>query len=145
NARITPPPSSILERVFSIFLKGEVLQPFFQTTYLLFSSYLIASVIAIGLGLLIGRSAFAYRLFNPLLELIRPLPKPALLPPLMLFLGIGMGMKVTVVSLAIFFPVLINTIQGVRSVNPTLVNVGRTFRVGSIRTTAEIIVPAALP
>lgn len=145
NIRITPPPSSILERVISIITQGEVLQPFLQTTYLLFGSFIVASAVGTGLGLLIGRSAFAYNLFNPLLELIRPLPKPALLPPLMLFLGIGMVMKMVVVCLAIFFPVLINTVQGVRSVDPNLVNVGRTLRVGPMRTTARIIAPAALP
>ena len=78
-----------------------------------------------------GRFVPLYNLLEPLVEVLRPLPKPALLPPLILFLGLGDPMKLTVVGLGVFFPVLINTVQGVRGVDPSLVDTGRTFRCGT--------------
>ncbi len=79
------------------------------------------------------------------MEAIRPLPKPALLPPLILFLGIGDTMKLVIVGLAVFFPVLINTVQGVRGVDPLLINTARTFGISPARILWSVVLPAALP
>src|SRR5262249_41784132 len=73
------------------------------------------------------------------------LPKPALLPPLILFLGLGDAMKIAVVGLAVFFPVLINTVQGVRGVDRVLVDTARTFGHGPKAILARVIFPASLP
>ena len=67
------------------------------------------------------------------------------MPPLILFLGIGNEMKLVIVGLAVFFPVLINTIQGVRGVDPVLVDMARTFGYGPGRIATRIVLPAALP
>jgi ABC-type nitrate/sulfonate/bicarbonate transport system permease component len=145
NMAIIPLPTKVLERVLSIVGSGSFVDPLLQTSYLLFTSYLCASALAVGTGLLVGRSAFAYNLLEPVFELIRPLPKPALLPPLILLLGIGDAMKLTVVGLAVFFPVLINTLQGVRGVEAVQTNMGRTFRVSLFMLAWKVILPAALP
>lgn len=145
NVALLPLPSAVLQRLGEILAAGAFLEPLLQTTALLFSAYAIASAIAVVTGLVVGRSQPAYRLLEPMLELLRPLPKPALLPPLMLLLGIGAAMKITIVGLAVFFPVFINTVQGVRGVEPVLVDLGRTFRLSRARTLAQIVLPAALP
>ena len=82
---------------------------------------------------------------GPALELLRPLPIPAVIPPLIVLLGIDDPMKVTVVAITAFFPLLINTTQGLQSIDPVLLGVARTFRLGGIARTARIIVPATLP
>jgi ABC-type nitrate/sulfonate/bicarbonate transport system permease component len=92
-----------------------------------------------------GRFPPLYNLLEPLVEVLRPLPKPALLPPLILFLGLGDPMKLTVVGLGVFFPVLINAVQGVRGVDPVLVNTGRTFRCGRLALLWKVVLPAAMP
>lgn len=92
-----------------------------------------------------GCSRRVNALLEPLLEMLRPIPKPALLPPLILLFGLGAPMKVAVVFLGALFPVLINTIQGVRSVDPILVDVARTYRCGTARTVLRVILPASLP
>lgn len=145
NVALTPLSSAVLHRLGEILAGGALWEPLAQTTALLFAAYAIASVVAIVTGLVVGRSQFAYHLLEPTLELLRPLPKPALLPPLMLLLGIGAAMKITIVGLAVFFPVFINTVQGVRGVDPVMVDVGRTFRLGRTALIARIVLPAALP
>jgi hypothetical protein len=117
NATLVPPPSAIAERTYAIIANGSVLQPLAQTLHLLFVAYFLACGIAIALGLLMGRFHSVYNLFEPVVESLRPLPKAALLPPLMMLLGLGDAMKLAIVGLAVFFPVLINTVQGVRGVD----------------------------
>lgn len=145
NTAIVPLPSNVLARLVTIVGSGSFIEPLLQTSALLFTAYACASALAIATGLLVGRSPFAYNLLQPLFELVRPLPKPALLPPLILLMGIGAAMKLTVVGLAVFFPVLINTLQGVRGVEAVQTDMGRTFRVSRLMLVRKIILPAALP
>ena len=145
NAALVPPPTTVAQRTFEIIASGAFLAPLGTTLYLLFVAYFAASLLAVILGLLMGRFAAMYNLFEPLVELLRPLPKPALLPPLILFLGLGDVMKLTVVGLAVFFPVLINTVQGVRGIDPVLINTARTFGCGRFAILLKVILPASLP
>lgn len=145
NAALVPPPTTVAARIAGIIASGEFVGPLGATLYLLFIAYIGASALAIALGLLMGRFPAIYNLFEPLVELLRPLPKPALLPPLILFLGLGDLMKSVVVGLAVLFPVLINTIQGVRGVDPVLINTARTFGYGRLAVLRKVILPAALP
>ena len=108
-------------------------------------AYIVASTLAIAVGLAMGRSRTLFNLLEPLIEIIRPLPKPALLPPLILFMGIGSAMKITIVGLAVFFPVLINTVQGVRGIDPVMIGTARTFGYGRFQIVRKIVLPAALP
>src|SRR2546423_2054075 len=117
NAMLVPPPTAIARRTYDIIASGTFLQPLAQTLYLLFTAYFAASALAIIFGLLMGRFRAVHHLFEPVVESLRPLPKVALLPPLIMLLGLGDAMKLTIVGLAVFFPVLINTIQGVRGVD----------------------------
>lgn len=145
NAAIVPPPTVVLQKLVGILTGGAFLEPLGKTMYLLFVSYAIGCAFAVGVGLLMGRYKFVDGLLEPLVEFLRPLPKPALLPPLMLFLGLGDTMKMTVISLGVFFPVLINTVQGVRGTDPVLLDVGRTFGHKPTAALRKIILPSALP
>lgn len=145
NAALVPPPTEVALFIGKILATGAFIEPLAATLYLLFIAYFGASALAIALGLLMGRFRAIYNLFEPLVELLRPLPKPALLPPLILFLGLGDLMKSVVVGLAVFFPVLINTVQGVQGVDPVLINTARTFGYGRLGVLRKVILPAALP
>jgi ABC-type nitrate/sulfonate/bicarbonate transport system permease component len=76
---------------------------------------------------------------------LRPMPKPALVPVLILLLGLGNGMKITVVVLAAFFPVLINTVQGVRAVDPVMTDMARTFGHRGPALLRRVLFPASAP
>lgn len=145
NAMLIPAPTTILQRTLDIIASGSFLAPLGATLYLLFVAYFVASAIAIVLGLFMGRFMPVYNLLEPLVEVLRPLPKPALLPPLILLLGLGDAMKLTIIGLAVFFPVLINTMQGVRGVDPVLLNTARTFGCGQLATLRKVVLPAAMP
>jgi len=140
-----PPPSAIIGTLGDIVATGAFARPLAQTVLLLFAGYGLGSFAAISLGILMGASRAVYNCLEPLAELLRPLPKPALLPALILFLGLGAKMEVTIVALGCFFPVLINTIQGVRAVEPTMINTARTFGHGSFAVWRRILLPASAP
>jgi NitT/TauT family transport system permease protein/sulfonate transport system permease protein len=98
-----------------------------------------------GLGLAFAMSSLARRLLSPAVEILRPIPVPALVPPLVLLLGVNDPMKITVVALTVVFPVLTNMVQGVLAVDGVLIAVARTFHVSQAATTLKVIFPAALP
>ena len=75
-------------------------------------------VLMIPLGILIGRSALVARFIEPVIALLRPLPPPAVAPLVILFAGIGSGAKIAIIAYASAFPILLNTIDGVRASNP---------------------------
>jgi len=145
NATFLPPPAEIAATLGGIVASGSVLAPLAQTMALLFTGYGIGCAAAIGLGILMGYSPAVFNLLEPLVELVRPLPKPALLPALILFLGLGAKMEITIVALGCFFPVLINTLQGVRAVDPTMIDTARTFGHGPLTIWWRILLPASAP
>ncbi len=145
NPTFLPPPAAILATFWGIITSGSFGAPLALTLLLLFIGYGIGCVPAIALGILMGSSRPIFNLFEPLIELLRPLPKPALLPALILFLGLGARMEITIVALGCFFPVLINTIQGVRAVEPTMINTARTFGHGTMAIWRRILLPASAP
>lgn len=145
NPALLPAPSMILATLGEIVRTESVIQPLLQTLGLMAAGYAIACIFGIALGLAMGRIEAIYKLMEPLVELVRPIPKPALIPPLFLFLGIGLKTMLFIVALAAFFPVLINTLQGVRGVDPVLLNTARTLRLSKLAVVFKVVLPAALP
>ncbi len=107
--------------------------------------YSIAVVLGVGLGLAMGYFRFLYNLFEPLVEVLRPIPGAAYLPVLVLFVGIGHEMKVILILIASFFPVLLNTYSGVRGIDVVQLDTARTLGLNTLQTFRELIVPAASP
>jgi len=132
---LMPAPSDIGLVLWDLFADGEVAGPLIETLARLGIGFAIGAMLAIVMGLAMGYWPRLYALFAPLVELLRPIPKAALVPPLVLFLGVDNAMKITSVALAVFFPVLINTVQGARGVDPVLINTARTL----------VILPASAP
>jgi ABC-type nitrate/sulfonate/bicarbonate transport system permease component len=145
NRVLFPPPSVVGSTLWGLLTSGSVLSPLATTMGLFATGYILAVICGVALGLLMGTSKTIAYVLDPLIESIRPMPKAALLPVLMLFLGLGSTMKVTAVVLASFFPILINTIQGVRGTDPILIATGRTFGLRSTAITLKIILPSAIP
>jgi ABC-type nitrate/sulfonate/bicarbonate transport system permease component len=107
--------------------------------------YLIATVVGVLVGLLMGRSKWVHGLLQPLVELVRPIPSPAYLPIAILMLGIGDTMKVFVIALASVFPILLNTYSGVRAIDPVEIDTGRTLGLRERKILAQIVLPSASP
>lgn len=145
NPAFSPVPTRIATHLAELAGTGEFLRPTLTTLAMLAAGYFSACATGILLGLLMGHSRRAYALFEPLVELLRPIPKPALVPPLILLLGLGPPMKVAIVFLGALFPVLINTVQAVRSLDPVVLATARTFRIGPARLLFRVVLPASLP
>ncbi|MDQ0372742.1 ABC transporter permease [Cellulomonas humilata] len=105
----------------------------------------IAIATAIPLGALIGRSASVARFLNPVLELFRNTAALALLPVFVLILGIGETSKIALVVYACFFPVLLSTITGVRTVDPLLLKSARSLGLRPLQLFTKVTLPAAVP
>jgi ABC-type nitrate/sulfonate/bicarbonate transport system permease component len=109
------------------------------------AGYLLSALIAVALGTILGYVRWAYNLLEILIEFLRPMPSVAMIPVAILILGIGDPMIVAVTVYAATWPILINTIDGVRSIDRTLIDTGRTFGLGGWRILGRIILPASLP
>jgi ABC-type nitrate/sulfonate/bicarbonate transport system permease component len=107
--------------------------------------FALGSAIGVAGGVVLGASRPLFKLLEPTLELMRVIPLPALIPPAMLALGGGAGMKVAIVALATLWPVLLNTLHGVRGVEHALAEMAQTFRTPRGRFATRIMLPAALP
>ncbi len=104
-----------------------------------------ALVVGIFLGLLMGRYRLAEYLLDPYVYALDATPRVALIPLLLLWFGLGAPAKIAVVFLSGFFPILMNTFSGVRTVSAGLVDIGRAYGAGERQNFTKIIVPAALP
>lgn len=124
---------------------GDIWRALGGTLYRALAGLVIGSAVGIVFGVLMGTLSIIRRTIEPAIELLRPLPVPALIPPLVLFLGLEDTMKITLVALTAFFPVLINTLQGVIAIEPTYRAVAATFGVPWSRTLRLVLMPAILP
>jgi len=142
---LMPPPSAIGLALWDLLESGAFVEPLLATLQLVFAGFALGSLLGVAGGLAMGWFPAAFRLLEPLVELMRPIPKAALVPPLMLFLGIGTTMKVTSVTLAVLFPVLVNTLQGVRGTDRVMLDAARTHGWGTAHTLWHLVLPSALP
>jgi ABC-type nitrate/sulfonate/bicarbonate transport system permease component len=124
---------------------GELLGIVASSLGRMFSGYAIGAACGIVAGLFLGTVRVLDRMVTPIAETLRPLPIPAIVPPLILFLGLDDALKIFVVSFSVFFPVLVSTVGGVRGVDGVLLNTASTFGTKRIRTLTRVVLPAAAP
>lgn len=105
----------------------------------------LAAAVGVPLGLLMGVNRLAYRVLEPITELLRPIPSAAYIPVAILFLGLGEEMRLFVIFLACVFPILLNTYGGVTGVEQDLIDTGRTLGAPRMSILRKIVFPAALP
>jgi ABC-type nitrate/sulfonate/bicarbonate transport system permease component len=140
-----PPMTSIVWAAIQQLAGGEMLTSLASTLRRAATGYAAGSIAGIGLGILLGKSRLLRLALLPLIEIIRPIPTPAVIPPLILFLGVDDALKIFIVSLASFFPVFTNAYAGVAAIDDTLIQTARTFRVTWTRTLFSVVLPATLP
>ena len=140
-----PPASRILQSLFQLALSRELLGHLLATLMRFFTGYFLAAALAVALGIILGYFRRAYNLFEIVIELLRPMPSVAIIPVAILMLGIGNATIIAVTVYACAWPILINTIDGVRNIDRTLLDTGRTFGLGRWRILRAVALPAALP
>lgn len=140
-----PPASSIVGETVGLLGDGEFWDALGSTMWATLLGLLRALVIAIPLGILLGLSKWAYRASITVVEFLRPIPSVALIPLAVLVYGRGTSMKVFVITYACIWPLLFNTIYGMRSVDPVAVDTARAFGLGRFKTALRVNLPAAAP
>lgn len=106
---------------------------------------LIGGGLGLLLGLLNGSSRFASTLLDTTLQMIRNIPALALIPLVILWFGIDETAKLFLVAVGVFFPIYINTYHGIRSVDPQLIEMGKSYGLSRWQLYKEIILPGAMP
>lgn len=145
NSSNWPPVSGVALAFVKGWGSGELLTLTASTLRRMALGYALGCAVGIALGALLGIDRWARYVLKPLIEVLRPIPAPAIVPILILFLGVDDLLKVVVVALACFFPVFLNTLSGIAGVDAVLLETARTFRISRLRTLTRVILPAATP
>ncbi len=138
-------PSAIAVSAARLISTGELLVALMSSLRSLIVAFLIASAIGIGLGLLIGRYKVVDAATDWLVNALYATPLVAVIPLVILWFGLGNAAKLFIVTILAVFPILINTIAGVRNVPPQLIDVGNAFAANELQIFKKIILPSALP
>ncbi|QVQ54502.1 ABC transporter permease [Spiractinospora alimapuensis] len=105
----------------------------------------VASVLAIVAGAVIGSNDLAYRSVRAVVEFLRPIPSVALVPLVVLAYGTGREAALFLVAFACFWPMLVQTVYGIRDLDRTALETARSFRTGRLRTFTRVVIPSASP
>jgi len=137
-------PSTIAAGVLQVVTRGTVYAAVGTTLVETAVGFVVGSLLGTGLGILLARSAFVRRMLDPYIYFFYSLPRIAIAPLFIVLLGLGIRSKIATVVFAVFFILLINTVNGVLNIRPELVRVARIMGASSWQVTAKVVVPAVL-
>jgi ABC-type nitrate/sulfonate/bicarbonate transport system permease component len=145
NPLFFPPMSTILKTFLELVSSGEIAAQILNSMRRAAAGYALAAIVFIPLGILMGLFDGLRRALEVVIETARPIPPPVVVPVAMLFFGLGEGMKIFVIFFSSAWPILLNTIDGVRNIDRVLVQTARTFGLSQGRAIVKVILPAASP
>jgi len=140
-----PTPGRVATALFDLAASGELLEHMLISATRLVIALLVSIALAVPLGFFMGLNARANAYLDPLVELLRPISGIAWIPLALFIFGVGDVLPVFIMVYVAFFPLLLNTIAGVRNVDRKLVDAARTMGVGRAAMLRKVIVPAAFP
>jgi NitT/TauT family transport system permease protein len=151
--RLVPPPHDVGVMLWDFAFGGIYDDAFSATLHIhlwqsasrVYGGFLLAAAAAIPLGLVIGRVKMVRQMLDPTLQLLRPVPVTAWLPLSMIFFGLGPRSAFFLVFLGAFYPILLNTVFGVRSVDPKLFEAASMLGCRGSNLFRKVVLPAALP
>jgi NitT/TauT family transport system permease protein len=124
---------------------GMLLPDLIASVSRVYGAFLLAAAVALPLGMMIGRLRLVRELLEPTLQLLRPIPVTAWLPLSMIMFGLGPRSAFFLVALGAFYPILVNTVFAVRSVEPRLFEAAQMLGVSPARLFPKVVLPASLP
>lgn len=145
EAAFLPPLSEVLRTGWSLLASGELFQHVRASLSRSMIGFLLSIVSGVPLGLLMGWYKGVANTLSPLLEALRNTAALALLPVFILLLGIGETSKIALIVYASSWPILLNTVSGVRSVDPLLIKSARTMGLRPAQLFRKVILPASVP
>ncbi|WP_322517026.1 ABC transporter permease [Rhodopseudomonas palustris] len=153
GTRLVPPPSGVAVMMWDFAFggiyddaySGSLPIHFWKSVQRVYGGFLLAALVGIPLGLMIGRIPLLRAMLDPTLSLLRPIPVTAWLPLSMIFFGLGPKSAVFLVFLGAFYPILLNTIFGVKSVDARLFEAAGMLGCRGPQLFRAVVLPAALP
>lgn len=143
--RFFPPPSTVFAIFGRMLNSGELWQHLSISLWRVLAGFAVGALPAVVLGLLMGWFRSLHAFFDPLIAATYPVPKIALLPLFLIWFGLGETTKIMTVAVAVFFLVLITTVNGVRLVEPVLIEAAQSYGAKGWRLFYKVILPATLP
>lgn len=140
-----PSPSTIAGQTISLTASGELPRNLSVTLGRMFAGLFAGSIAGLIVGLAMGWSKTIRAMLDPLVSLIYPLPKIALLPLIILLVGIGEGPIILIIALGAFFPVLVNCVAGVANIDPIYFDVAHNYGASKFKTFTKVVLPGSLP
>jgi ABC-type nitrate/sulfonate/bicarbonate transport system permease component len=139
-----PPPSQIFVALFQGLVNGDISSQIGVTLSVYVRGLALASVLSIVIGILMGTYKPVFDALKIIVEFLRPVPSVAMIPLAILFFGLGPSMRMSVVTYAAFWPMLISTIYGVRAIDPQALDVARNFGITGYEALWRVTLPSAL-
>jgi ABC-type nitrate/sulfonate/bicarbonate transport system permease component len=145
DTRFFPAPTDIATKLAQLCASGVLWTNLSASLSRLFWGCLLGGIPALILGIGMGLYRPMRAALDPLVSATYPVPKSAILPLILLIFGLGEASKIAMVALGMFYPVIINTVSGVRQIDKIYLDVGKNFRASRWQTFRTIAVPGALP
>lgn len=145
NTIILPAPNSILETIVELVADGALFTNMLISVSRVLQGYLLAALLGITLGILIGLSKHLDRVTELIIQMIKPIPPIAWIPLVILWFGIGESGKVFLIFLGGFFTILINVVDGIHQTDPKLVEVSRSMETPFWKHISLMVIPGAAP
>jgi len=145
SAILFPAPTTILTFFWQNLLSGEYAQDILVSVSRLLTGFAIGGSAGLLLGMLMGWSRRIREVLDPIIAALHPVPKFALLPMAIVFFGLGEASRAAMVSIGAFFPLLINTMGGVRQINPTYYEVVQNYGASQLDIFQKVVLPGSLP
>jgi len=140
-----PAPTAILSEGWSMITTGKIFHHLYASLSRIFLGFSLGCILGILVGILVGFFSIPEAVGNPLIAAVFPIPKIAILPLLILWLGIGEPPKVAVITLGVFFPMVINVYAGVKNVDPVFIRAALSLGSNRLGIVRKVIIPSILP
>lgn len=140
-----PPLTTIVGALFDDLADGTLMEALGFSLLNYVAGLAIAIVVGVLIGVVVGNSAALRKVFMPFLDFARASPPVVFVPVFILGLGLGAGPKILLISIGCLWPILLNTIEGVRSIAPSVLEMGRAFRIPFHLRLSSVLIPGALP
>jgi sulfonate transport system permease protein len=140
-----PPPEAVALTGWELARDGTLLTHLLASFARVLEGFLIAFALALTLGTAIGLSRRFERFSDALLQIIKPIPPIAWIPLAILWFGIGEASKVYIIAVGAFFPMLVNTVAGIKHIDPRFLELARVYETPRGRVIWRVILPGALP
>lgn len=145
KASLVPAPLTIGKTFLSYIESGKLWKNLSVSFGRVACGYLIGALCGVAVGFLMGLFKPINAALSGIVSVLRPIPTIALIPIVILLVGIGFSSKVVVIAFGSFWPVLLNTIHGIQTVDNKLLEVAYTYRISTMKTIFKIIVPSSIP